>query len=347
MWGSFLLARSLRVGEFVQTIRFRPFAPLTYETPEVAVYSSRGEYRHITRLLALSFYQLVENRFLQEAKTRFATDEGKKYVDLNAVSSIVELCFNGSDVARSGDKLLGSLQQVSPTSVWLPLLRSCLHYSRGEFDEAASAVNVPPPSSPPLRNASIFFRAVNQLRAYILKSNRGAVPVPASRAQAASGFQAAAEMSDRVEDAYFKEIARGSANIFQDITHIYQHDNDKAHEAFMHAAESSYPEIKARSYSDLGYVALLLGSLSDANGYFVRSLEAAPNFPYARTNLGYVLLAEGQYDEARALFANWRRTPTYAARASGTSSSPDSRSPTSTPRGHLPDSRIPVPTTHR
>jgi hypothetical protein len=35
--------------------------------------------------LALSFYQLIENRFLAEAKAKFTTDEGKKFVDLHAV----------------------------------------------------------------------------------------------------------------------------------------------------------------------------------------------------------------------------------------------------------------------
>jgi tetratricopeptide (TPR) repeat protein len=109
-------------------------------------------------------------------------------------------------------------------------------------------------------------------------------------------------MGKKLENAYFKEIARGSANVFQGIAHVYQHDNDKAFEAFTLAARSSYPEIQARALSDLGYVTLLRGSLEDAKGYFTRALEADSKFPYALTNLGYVLLAQGHYNEARAFF---------------------------------------------
>src|SRR5262249_50758729 len=140
--------------------------------PESAVFSTRPEYRSIETLFALSFYQLVENRFLTEAKTKFTTDEGKKFIDLNAVYPIIELCFNGSDIARSGDKLLAALRAQSPTSPWLPLLQSCLHYARGDFDQAAADLDpIPASLRSPILDAAIFFRAVNQLRSYILKSN--------------------------------------------------------------------------------------------------------------------------------------------------------------------------------
>jgi tetratricopeptide (TPR) repeat protein len=42
--------------------------------------------------------------------------------------------------------------------------------------------------------------------------------------------------------------------------------------------------------------------LKGAQTYFNNALEADPTFPYAQTNLGYVLLAEGRYDAARELF---------------------------------------------
>lgn len=302
--GTFLRPRMLRVGDFTQTVDFRPFVPLTYDVPEFAVFSTRGEYRHITRLLALSFYQLIENHFLSEARTRLATDEGKKYVDLAAVRPIVELCFNGTDVARSGDTLLGALQQNRPASPWIPLLQACLHYARGEFGAAvvdlSAAPKVSPP--PPLRNTAVFFGAVNLLRDYILRSNRGDAADPSLLEGAIARFREAGAMAEGLDDPYFKEISRGSANIFRGISFVYKHDNDAAFEAFEVAAKSSYPEIQARALSDLGYVALLRGSLADARTFFTKALEVDRKFPYARTNLGYLLLAEGRYDEARDLF---------------------------------------------
>lgn len=301
--GNFLRPKILRVGDFSQTVDFRPFVPLTYDVPEFAIFSTRGEYRHITRLLALAFYQLIENHFLSEARTRLATDEGKKYIDLAAVRPIVELCFNGIDVARSGDTLLGALHQNRRASPWIPLLQACLHYAHGEFGAAVVDLSAAPKvSPPPLRNTAVFFGAVNQLRDYILRSNRGDVIDPSLLESAIAGFREAAAMAESLDDPYFKEIARGSANIFRGISFVYKHDNDAAFEAFEVAAKSSYPEIQARSLSDLGYVALLRGSLADARTSFTRALEVDRKFPYARTNLGYLLLAEGRYDEARDLF---------------------------------------------
>jgi tetratricopeptide (TPR) repeat protein len=301
--GFFFQRKMLRVGDFSQELNFRPMVPLVYDVPESAVFSSRPEYQNIATLLALSFYQLVENRFLTDAKAKFATEEGKKFVDLNAVYPVIELCFNGTDIARSGDKLVGALRQQRATSPWLPLLESCLHYARGEFDRAAANLDViPAEMRSPLLDAAVFFRAINQLRGFILKSNRGENADPALLAKAIAGFQQADEIGKKLDDAYFKEIARGSANVFQGIAHVYEHDNDKAFEAFSLAAQSSYPEIQARALSDMGYVTLLRGNLGDAKGYFTRALEVDSKFPYARTNLGYALLAEGHYDEARELF---------------------------------------------
>jgi hypothetical protein len=120
--GLFFQRKMLQVGDFSQELRFRPMVPLVYDVPESAVFSSRAEYQNIVTLLALSFYQLTENRFLDEAKAKFTTDEGKRFVDLNAVYPVIELCFNGTDVARSGDKLVAAFHKKRATSPWLPLL---------------------------------------------------------------------------------------------------------------------------------------------------------------------------------------------------------------------------------
>lgn len=297
--------KTLQVGDYSQELRFRPVVPLVYDIPESAVFSSRQGYQDIVTLLALSFYQLIENRFLGEAKDKFSTEEGKKFIDLNAVYPVIDLCFNGTDVARSGDKLLTALRQQRASSPWLPLLESCLHYARGEFDQAAADLDVKPASMrSPLLDAAVFFRAINQLQSFIRKSNRGEKAAPGLLTNAISGFQQADEMGKKLQNTYFKEIARGSANIFQGIAHVYQHDNDKAFDAFKLALQSTYPEIQARALSDMGYVTMLRGSVEEAKGYFTRALEADAKFPYARTNLGYAMLAEGRYTEARAYFVN-------------------------------------------
>lgn len=52
------------------------------------------------------------------------------------------------------------------------LLRTCQHYSRAEFDAAAADIEkVPENTRSPLLDAFAFFRGVNYLKSFILKSN--------------------------------------------------------------------------------------------------------------------------------------------------------------------------------
>ena len=152
-------------------------------------------------------------------------------------------------------------------------------------------------------DAFAFFTGVNYLKSYILKSNSTGQIDAALLARSREYLALAAAISEKSTDEYFQQIARRSAQIFLGITFVYAQENDKAFELFKEAAKSTYPELRARALSDLGYVSLLRGNLAEAKGYFVRALEADPKFPYAQTNLGYAYLAEGRYDAARDLFS--------------------------------------------
>lgn len=304
VYGIVFQSKSLRVGDYSQVLRFRPLVPLTYDVPETAVFSSKPEYQQIVTLLALAFFQSTENKFLTEAKSRFDSDQTRKFVDLNSVYQILKLCFTENDIARIGDKTLLTFQQQRPNSTWIPLLRSCQHYSRAEFDQAVSDIEkVPANTRSPLLDAYAFFRGVNYLKGFILLSNGVGRRDTNLLQKARANFVLADKTSRMSNDEYFQQIARRSAQIFQGITFVYEHDNDKAFDAFKEAAKSTYPELRARALSDLGYVSLLRGNLPDAKAYFVSALEADPSFPYAETNLGYAYLSEGRYDAARDLFA--------------------------------------------
>jgi tetratricopeptide (TPR) repeat protein len=295
--------RHLQVGDFSQAIEFRPLVPLTYEIPEAAVFSSRPEYQEIVRLLALSFFQSTENRFLSDANDRFTSDAAKKFVDLNASLGILKLCFNGNDTGRSADILLNTFRQERPTSSWLPLLTACVHYAHNEFSHAeADLAIISSAIRSPLHETAVFFRGVNQLKVFIEKANTLGERDLSLLTKAQASFQEAAGLADHATDEFFRKFATGSGRIFEGIAYVYGHDNDRAAQAFRAAATTDYPEIRARSFSDLGYVTLLLGNLPDAQSYFNKALEADPTFPYAQTNLGYVLMAQGRYDAARELF---------------------------------------------
>jgi tetratricopeptide (TPR) repeat protein len=152
------------------------------------------------------------------------------------------------------------------------------------------------------RDNAVFFRGVNYLRNFIQKANRSDERDMPLLIKARDTFAEADTLSQKSADEYFKQIAVGSARIFRGIAYVYEHDNDHAFESFHAAATSTYPELRARAFNDLGYVTLLLGNLQEAKVYFTKALEADPKFPYAETNLGYALLAEGHYKAARDLF---------------------------------------------
>jgi tetratricopeptide (TPR) repeat protein len=178
-----------------------------------------------------------------------------------------------------------------------------VHYAHSEFDQAeADVAAMPLAARSPFRDTAVFFRGVNQLKIFIEKANgTGERDLPLL-AKAQASFQEAAGLADKSTDEFFRKFAAGSGRIFGGIAYVYGHDNDRAAQSFRQAAETDYPEIRARAFSDLGYVTLLLGNLWDAQSFFNKALEADPTFPYAQTNLGYVLLAQGRYDAARELF---------------------------------------------
>jgi hypothetical protein len=92
-YGLVFQTSDLRVGDFLQPLQFRPVIPLAYDVPEAAVFSSKPEYQQIVALLVLSFFQSTENKFLSDAKDRFASDQSKNFVDLNAIYQMLKLCF--------------------------------------------------------------------------------------------------------------------------------------------------------------------------------------------------------------------------------------------------------------
>jgi tetratricopeptide (TPR) repeat protein len=302
-YGHVFATKHLQVGDFSENISFRPLIPLYYEIPESAVFSAQPQYQEIVRLLALSFYQSTESRFLIDASNQIASDVGKKFVDLSSVLAILKLCFGGTDTGRSADILLGTFAQERHESLWLPLLQACVHYAHNEFSAAeASVTTMPTTMHSPLFETAVFFRGVNQLKTFIEKSNNDGNRDLPLLTKARLSFKEAADHADKAEDDFFRKFASGSGHIFEGIAYVYAHDNDSAANSFTQAAKIDYPELRARALSDLGYVTLLRGDLKGAQTYFNSALEADPTFPYAQTNLGYVLLAEERYDAARELF---------------------------------------------
>ena len=302
-YGHVFGTKHLQVGDFSEEISFRPLIPMHYEIPESAIFSAQPQYQEIVRLLALSFYQATESRFLIDASNQLTSDKGKKFVDLSSVLAILKLCFGGTDTGRSADILLGTFTQERHESLWLPLLQACVHYAHNDFSEAeASVTTMPTTMRSPLFETGVFFRGVNQLKRFIEQSNNDGVRDLALLTKSRLSFKEAADRADKAEDDFFRKFASGSGRIFEGITYVYAHDNDRAANSFSEAAKTDYPELRARALSDLGYVTLLRGDLIGAQTYFNGALEVDPTFPYAQTNLGYVLLAEGRYDAARELF---------------------------------------------
>ena len=303
LYGLSFTTKKIEVGDYSQTIHFRPLVSMIYDIPESVIFSSEPKYREIVSLLTLSFYQFVENKFLTDAKNAFDADDTKRFVDLNTVYQILKLCFVESDVARNGDVLLARFEEERASSPWIPLLRACQSYSRADYDVAAAQLEtIPENAKSPLLETYIFFRGVNNLRSFVYRISHNGVRDADLMTKVQETFKKATDVTRSGQKGYFQEMALPSAEIFLGISYVYDHDNDKASAAFEGASASTYPDLRARAFSDLGYVTLLRGDLKLAETFFVRALEASPSFPYAETNLGYAYMAEGRYAEARKLF---------------------------------------------
>jgi tetratricopeptide (TPR) repeat protein len=293
---------NIAIGSHEQSASYRPLIPRHVVISEQSIFAGSTEYEEITTLLMLSFYQYLENRFLGQAHAKFAADNAKRFQELTKIYQILQLCFIENDIARNGDFLLALYGRQFRSSSWTNLLRACLSYSRREYEAATKQLSTVPASADiRLQVTYVFFRGVNYIRTYIAEKVRITEKLFLVQ-KALEDFEWVERKLATQPADYFHEIAVPSAQILRGIVHVYERQLGKATEQFNKATGAAHPSIRARAYNDLGYVELIVANLEGAERHLLRALENDGNFPYALMNIGYVYMAQGKFDSARATF---------------------------------------------
>lgn len=303
-WGLPFHSNKLFIGDRSIEYTTLPIMPKKIELSEGDVFSGEAEYINISDLLRLSFFQYVENRFLSDAKVAFASDRAKKYIALDQIHNMLEMCFVKDDISQSGNFLFDKFKASYPSSSWIGLLEACLMYGKKDYASAIRALETPSRTvSAHTRVTYEFFDGVNKLRSAIKVSKPGASLNPDLIRPAILHFQNAESILNEEQKSYFRDVALPSTQILQGIAYVYSKDLPAAAGKFETASSSSYPGLKARALNGLGFINLIQGDVSKGKEYFSQSLDVDNSFPYAKTNLAYCYMAEGRYEQAQKEFS--------------------------------------------
>jgi tetratricopeptide (TPR) repeat protein len=296
---SFTLVK-IEIGETKKELRLVPIYPRRLSFDEAQLETHSGLYLGIRDLLLASHFQFLENRFLTRANELISTAHGTSFKELAKVLPILKLCFVENDNSSQVMLDIEAFEREFSLSNWTPLLNSCARYSERRFDLAVRQLETPDLNLPAeLRSTYLFFRGVNRLKLMTQIAGEGG---------AWDNAEVEAALSDFIQskqglppESFFSSIAVPSADIFYGITCVYVGKFDEALERFKAASAVGYSGLRSRAFNDIGFVNLLKGDLNLARDAFEKALSFDGTYPLARVNLGYVLLAQGEYEQARAI----------------------------------------------
>lgn len=120
--------------------------------------------------------------------------------------------------------------------------------------------------------------------------------------QALEGFQLTEEMASKQQQSLYRDHALASAVIFQGIHSFYKQDIAGAKKEFLRSTQFAQGSLRARSFNGAGYLEFIQGNLQEAELALLDALESDPNFAYALSNYGYVLMAKDDFETAIKYF---------------------------------------------
>ena len=286
------------VGDLRMRSSATPVVPASITLTENLLNTTVPLYREAQEDLLSAFFQYMERDFLDAADRAFKADEGK-FKELSRIHDILTRCFIEADLSQRGDVAIETYEQAYPSSVWVPLLRSCIAYSRREYAAARDQLEfLSGDVLPEFRATYLFFRGVNRLRAHI--ASRAAGGSASEKPDLLADFQASGMVG--LGTGAFSELVKQSSAIFRGITLVYLGRMDEALSQFEAACSGRNGGLRSRAFNDVGFVRLISGDLGSAKQAFYRaSDEGVETFPTARINLAYVEMSLGEYGAARAI----------------------------------------------
>lgn len=303
---------SVDLGAFSQIVRPIPFAKREVLVPMHVIYQEDKDIQDIESILQSAFLQFFEKRFLLKAEREINLLMNSRpeirgpLARLDAIRQLLALTILGPDAASSAPVLLRQFEMEYPNDPWLGLLEAAVAYSKREYRHGYERIGKAEASSKfPTESARLFFRGVLCLR----NARDTDRPDQHDRLSTAiSHFDAAYEaaLKEEVGDGVYRGLALSSAKYFHGITEFYRHDLEAALIRFEETAAIANGDILARAWNGIGYVHFITGDLEAAEIALLKSLEASPSFAYARSNYGYILLAQDKLAQAIEVFVQNR-----------------------------------------
>jgi hypothetical protein len=268
--------------------------------------------RYISNMILTVFYQFFETRQLDRADSAIdeytIEDSSDKTAArrLHFITRILRSEFVPPQSRSTAEMLIENYSAVYPGDPILDLMRAAAAYSSNAFQECSSAIsqndisNAEEHGSVELGAAYIFFRGACRLKYARLDATSGGRN--AKLAYAYEDFVQAEHLATTSLDGNYRSLALPDAINFEGITTFYEGRSRDAIGIFNRAASHATGSLRARALNSAGFANLVDGNLDAAESLLTEALEADSNFPYARSNLGYVMIAQGNLAGAEEEF---------------------------------------------
>ena len=306
LYGISFFSKTINANVFENTARLLPFTKQTIRIPAHAIMKENENIQEIEKQLLMAFFQLFEARYIEEAKKLLGalknanTEQEEMLSRLDSIRQLIDLSIVGPDVSGSAATLLERYEAVYTDDPWLPLIRAAYHYGRKEYLAGYDALSsFEEKSKYPKESASFFFQGVLKLR--IARESKENEKNNTINEAIALFKQAESELESEPKGIY-RNLALSSALYFQGVAEFYRRNLIAARELFDKTAKVAEGDILARAWNGFGYISFILGDLEEAELALLDALDASPTFAYARSNYGYVLLAQNKLDQAISLF---------------------------------------------
>lgn len=264
------------------------------------------EFQRIEGQLAYSFFQFYESQYLRDAQSIISakaedSSHSKPTDRLSLISQILSLSIVGPDVSNSRKNLLHRFKSEFSNDGWIALLEAADLYADEKYHQAGDLLSIENThnSKWPGDLARQFFKSV-----CFLKSSRNVdEPMKSTRLDLAlAGFKLVEIDAKLMPVSPYQSHVLASSVIFQGIHHHYKGDTLSAKGEFRRATRFARGSLKARSFNGVGYLEFIQGNLENAEVALLNALESDPNFAYALSNYGYVLMANNNFEKAITYF---------------------------------------------
>jgi tetratricopeptide (TPR) repeat protein len=288
--------------------------PLTKNVINIPLFVTTHEdhqSEEIEKSLLGAFFQFFEQERIEESQRIIDATQVSSSADKNKLQrfkhiyEILEKIFVKPDTLIAIARI-GSFSENYPDDPWIVLLKSSAAYAEKNYELCVSILDdkyiasVGSSKDAHISLTARFFKGACKLKQASKALDLQRVNLLES---ARRDFSVSEQQTSQIDRDNFFNLALPSSVIFQGICLFQAGNSTKAIETFSRSFDIGLLKLRARAYNAAGFARLVEGNLGGAADYLRQSMEVYPEFPYARSNYGFVLMANPKkLDEARSYF---------------------------------------------